>query len=403
MARPKTPPFTLGTVTITAHPTLAGYKQSRGYFKNAYGKRVEMRASGKTDAAARRELQRKVNEARNEFRGGDRLLNQDTKVSAAADVWLDWKRRQRRNGRSLTNTTLTDYAGYVRRCIQGSDFVADLTLLEVNDVGRIEAWLAGIADVRGETAAKQSRKVLKGILELAERRGAIPASVIHRVHTPGAAAGSVGDRKCNEPDCDGDCGKRHLDTKRALTAAEAHRVQTWADASKADLGDLAAFLFGTGARISEALHCVNWADVDLDRQLVRVRGTKSVRADRTLKMSADLTERLRARADVHGTSGLVFGVTRYASKLGKPRDRNNVLKSLRLVLAKAGINWAGSHTFRRTVATWMDEAGASLAEIANQLGHADTNVTAAYLGRTAEPTRAAEIMVLPPHPDAPND
>jgi integrase len=43
-------------------------------------------------------------------------------------------------------------------------------------------------------------------------------------------------------------------------------------------------------------------------------------------------------------------------------------------------------------------SGAPLAEIANQLGHADVNVTANYLGRTGTPTRAASVMVLPTAP-----
>ena len=43
----------------------------------------------------------------------------------------------------------------------------------------------------------------------------------------------------------------------------------------------------------------------------------------------------------------------------------------------------------------MDAQGCALAEIANQLGHADINVTAKYLGRKTRPTRAASIMVLP--------
>lgn len=56
-----------------------------------------------------------------------------------------------------------------------------------------------------------------------------------------------------------------------------------------------------------------------------------------------------------------------------------MLRAIRRVLAEAGLSWAGSHTFRRTVATWMDASGAPLAEIANQLGHADVNTTASYL------------------------
>lgn len=64
------------------------------------------------------------------------------------------------------------------------------------------------------------------------------------------------------------------------------------------------------------------------------------------------------------------------------------------MFAKADVRWADAHTFRRAVATWMDEAGAPLAEIANQLEHADINVTAKYLGRKEAPTRAARVMVL---------
>lgn len=81
-------------------------------------------------------------------------------------------------------------------------------------------------------------------------------------------------------------------------------------------------------------------------------------------------------------------------RTGRPRDLNNVLKQLRKVLREAGVPWAGSHTFRRTVASWMDAQGAPLAEIANQLGHGDVMVTAGYLGRKTQPTRAAAIMTL---------
>jgi integrase len=161
------------------------------------------------------------------------------------------------------------------------------------------------------------------------------------------------------------------------------------------VADLILFLFGTGARIREALHCTAWADVDLEARAVRIRGTKTDAADRTVALSDDLADVLTERARVYGTKGLVFGVTRYPSKLGQERDVNNVLRVLRRVLADAGMPWAGSHTFRRTVATWMDEQGAPLAEIAAQLGHANTSVTHRYLARKAAPTRAASIMRLP--------
>lgn len=92
----------------------------------------------------------------------------------------------------------------------------------------------------------------------------------------------------------------------------------------------------------------------------------------------------------------MFGVTRFEFKAGQPRDRRNVTKHIGKRMDEAGVPWATSHTFRRTVATWMDEAGAPLAEIASQLGHANVNVTAEYLGRRTAPSRAAAVLLEPP-------
>ncbi len=389
MGRQSLPSYMLGTTKFGPHPTKEGERIVRAGFNDRAGRWRDWSGSGKTDAAALRALQKKVSEAQDKHQGGDDVLRHDTRLSRAGAIWLDWKARD-----GLSKRSLDDYRGYVRRCIDGTN-MATLTVVQANDVAQIEAWLTVIADERGATAAVQARKVLSGILALAERRGAIPASVTARVRTPRPKADSIGDRKCKDDECDYDCGKRHLDTRRAFTEDEYVRVQAAADASPSDLGDLSAFLFTTGARISEALHCTSWSDVDLENSIVRVRGTKTEHADRTVTISADLTERLRSRAALHGTVGLVFGVTRYESKRGNPRDRNNVCKSLRLVFKEAEVQWAGTHSYRRTVASWLDANGASLAEIADQLGHGDINVTAQYLGRRTRPTRAAAVMVLP--------
>jgi len=113
-----------------------------------------------------------------------------------------------------------------------------------------------------------------------------------------------------------------------------------------------------------------------------------------LALSDELAGCLAGGAQAWGTQGLVFGTTRFGTKAGRPREVGNVLRGVRRVLATADLSWAGSHTFRRTVATWMDASGAPLAEIANQLGHADVNTTAGYLGRRQAPTRAATVMTL---------
>jgi integrase len=57
--------------------------------------------------------------------------------------------------------------------------------------------------------------------------------------------------------------------------------------------------------------------------------------------------------------------------------------------------WATPHTFRRTVATLASEGGVPIAQIADQLGHADPAMTASvYLGRDfmGERTSLAEHL-----------
>ena len=394
--RPQQTPWVLGALTSRPHPSQVGKWQARGRYRDADGRRFDITASGDTEAKSKRALQAKVEDHRTTHRGGDATLNQDTTVARAAALWLESAKRKRVRGKPLAPRTLEQYEGNVRRYIEGSG-IGTRKLAAANNVSVIEQWLARIADERGNGAAQAARKVLGNTLAHAERQGALAASVMSRVQTPSASAGTPGDRKCADPDCDLDCGKRHLDTKRAFTEAEArHLFNVVESADDADISDLLHFLFGTGVRIREALEGVSWNDVDLTAGTVRVRGTKTRAADRTLSLSAELAACLERRALDWGRSGLVFGTTRFGSKRGRPREVGNVLKAVRAVLSEAGLSWAGSHTFRRTVATWMDASGAPLAEIANQLGHADVNTTAGYLGRRTAPTRAATVMTLGP-------
>lgn len=66
MGRPAAEPYTLGRLTFAKHPTSPGQVQARGYFRDGSNTRREVTANGKTEAAARRALQGKVNAARDE-------------------------------------------------------------------------------------------------------------------------------------------------------------------------------------------------------------------------------------------------------------------------------------------------------------------------------------------------
>src|SRR4051812_18367304 len=116
MSRPAAPPYTLGTISTRTAPGKPDSVQARGYFRDATGRRVEATAVSTSAAKARRALQAKVVTARTEHRGGDQLLNHQTKLREAGLVWLDTKTRER-----LRDSTMRDYRGYVERSIrQGS-------------------------------------------------------------------------------------------------------------------------------------------------------------------------------------------------------------------------------------------------------------------------------------------
>ncbi|MDK8787807.1 tyrosine-type recombinase/integrase [Corynebacterium striatum] len=77
------------------------------------------------------------------------------------------------------------------------------------------------------------------------------------------------------------------------------------------------------------------------------------------------------------SQGLVF-----PNSLGHIWQRGYATKELRRVLDPAGLSWVTFHTFRKTVATRLDEAGLTTREIADQLGHEQPSMTTdVYMGR----------------------
>ncbi|HCG2990666.1 hypothetical protein CHU71_09490 [Corynebacterium sp. LK14] len=77
------------------------------------------------------------------------------------------------------------------------------------------------------------------------------------------------------------------------------------------------------------------------------------------------------------SQGLVF-----PNSLGHIWQRGYATKELRRVLDPAGLSWVTFHTFRKTVATRLDEAGLTAREIADQLGHEQPSMTTdVYMGR----------------------
>jgi integrase len=112
---------------------------------------------------------------------------------------------------------------------------------------------------------------------------------------------------------------------------------------RAAVADLIGFLSGTGVRTAEARHLV-WADVDLASGRVKINGTKSASAERTLDLPQWLTGRIRERALRVATTGYVFGWPHHTDGSNEIEwDQSNLARNIASVLASAGHGWASPH------------------------------------------------------------
>ncbi|MDP9435969.1 MAG: site-specific integrase, partial [Actinomycetota bacterium] len=280
--------------------------------------------------------------------------------------------------------------------------LAHLTVREVK-VSTIHRRLSEVAAEHGEGAAKMARQVLRSVLGLAVRHDAITANPVREVGAIKAPRGKAKPKRVEEA--------------RGFTPEERDAVVAFADFDRRsvgrDLGDLVAFLAGSGARIGEAC-ALRWSALDLDKGtatlgpvVVRTKGEglsiqedgKTKAATRTVHLSPALVARLMARqvAAPATEHGAVFTAPR-----GGLRDPSNTAQDFRDLLTDVGrevfgdpdhLTWATSHTFRKTVATVLHEAGVPDVQVSNHLGHSRPSMTQdVYLSRRETPKAAASLL-----------
>ena len=385
MARPRMAMGTTGNIKTTGQvqqpsgtwvsaPTgsKATRYKARCSVRDHDGKLRDVTRFARTKSRATADLQRAL--AERVVPVADASLRREMTLADAAEVWLA---QVDRPDSDLSPNTRTQYRDAYRRHVAESR-IAQLSLAEVNRVQVLERFVQDVADRSGTGSAKTARTVVSSVLRLAVRYGALPFNAMREVRpAKGTAKGTA------------------RDTSRALTRDERAHLLSVTDqhggAQRADVADIVWWLAGTGVRISEALG-QRWEDVDLVTGRARVRGTKSLAADRELTLPATLLERVQRRADAGGQDGLVFA-SPGTSDRSKPRDRRNVARVFREVLDEAGFHWATPHSLRRTVATLLDQAGLPISVAADQLGHANPAMTArVYLGRRGDLSAAAAAL-----------
>lgn len=306
-------------------------------------------------------------------------LSAQTRLTDAARVWLAYLDG---SGRALGTRSL--YRAAVRGYVVPA--MGELRLGELT-VPLIEHALAVVLAEHGPGAARTARAALSGICSMAARHGALPTNPVRD---------TAPIRQARKP-------------VRALTMSEAAdllaRLRRDPRARRLDLPDLVEFMLATGTRIGEAA-AMRDAVIDLAACTVTVNATavrvpgvglrlqphpKTAAAYRTLALPARVVTMLRRRASTRRTNaaGTVF-----CSPAGMIRDPSNTQADLREVLDRIGYGWVTSHTFRKTVATRLDEAGMSARQIADHLGHARPSMTLdVYLGRQRSVNRAAAAVL----------
>jgi len=160
------------------------------------------------------------------------------------------------------------------------------------------------------------------------------------------------------------------DRERFLDATEQARLLTACQASLNRHLHLAVVLaLSTGARKNELLQRT-WADLDLERGLLRLPHTKN--GDRrAVPIVGPALALLRTQAQVAAHSPWVF-----------PREDGRkpvrIDYAWRQACARAGIADLHFHDLRHSAASWLAMSGASLREIAEVLGHRSLRQTMKY-------------------------
>lgn len=136
-----------------------------------------------------------------------------------------------------------------------------------------------------------------------------------------------------------------------------------------DRGAHVCFIVATGCRRSESFRARR-ADVDLNGGSVRVRGTKTEGADKTIPivgfMRPLLEHVLAVRGDVKGPLFRPWG---------------NIVPDLADACRRAGIDRVTPNDLRRTTATWLRQGNVSPHLIAGVLRHKDSRMVERVYGR----------------------
>lgn len=253
---------------------------------------------------------------------------------------------------------------------------------------RMDAVLRSMRSAHGATKARQSKSILSGALQLAVMASVLSANPVRDVQPLRS--------------------NRQPKGAVALTAEQLPELLAKLQASnfckKHDLIDPITLLIATGLRRSELLG-LRWVDFDekasmltVTGKVIRVSGegllrvdeTKSTAGRRTIPLPKFAADMLLKRRHVPylGEQVVIF-----PSTAGTLRDQNNFGKEWRMAREELGVAEVTTHSFRKTVATLIDDEGLSARIGADHLGHSHASMTQdRYMTRGRIHTQVAALL-----------
>nr|WP_231971989.1 site-specific integrase [Mycobacterium sp. E3251] len=303
----------------------------------------------------------------------------DTRIAALVDQHID---RLEEDGRSIR--TIDTYR-YCAKLL--SKIVAGVRVGEATPA-RLDAAIRSMRRAHGDVLAVQSKTILKGGLHLAVMANVIAANPVRDVSPMRSKSRPKG--------------------ASALTADELRGLLGQLRASEAcqrnDLVDPITLFIATGLRISELLG-LEWGNFDeaaatltITGKVIRAKGKGLIRLDetktaagyRTLPLPSFAVTVLSARRTLPylGQQVVVF-----PSTAGTWRDPDNFRARWRAVRQELGVPDATSHSFRKSLATLIDDAGLSARIGADHLGHTRISMTQdRYMARGRVHTAVADML-----------
>jgi integrase len=375
MARPRTEIGTYGTINMTE--VQVGKWRARTRYRFSDGKSRQVEKYGPSRARAISALKVALTTVEKDWAGE---LKPTTTLRVLAQMFLEYKRDVGR-----ADGTLDTYGYAISAHIVPK--IGDLSVGEAKPA-RLQPFLNGVERDSGSGAAKNCRSALSGMMSLAVVNGAIernPVRELERISRPR--------------------GNRRAATAIPLDELPSFltKVRADADLEKWDTVELIEFMLASGWRVGEAC-ALDIGSVDfsagtasVEAISVRVNGKGVVRQEfpkteksaRVTPLPAKTMDLLRRRHERLGE----FTTLLFPTPLMRLRDPSNTQRELRDRRELLGYPGLSTHSFRKTVATILDNAGLSATEIADYLGHENPSMTQdVYMNTLKGSTRAAEVM-----------